>query len=97
MCAGLKTCKSFLIYVRRFVPCVHRWTVITLYLEGSCCFLGFFFIYGVMCGGNEQICEQMRRLRKSKRFSGAYLWSHCWYLCTEARVGAKLELKVFRS
>lgn len=37
----------------------------------------FFFIYGVMCGGNEQICEQMRRLRKSKRFNGGYLWSHC--------------------
>lgn len=36
-----------------------------------------FFIYGVMCGGNEQICEQMRRLRKSKWFSGGYLWSHC--------------------
>lgn len=57
----------------------------------------FIFIYGAMCGGNEQICEQMRRLRKSKLFSGGYLWSHCWYLCTEARVGAKLELKVFRS
>lgn len=77
MCAELKTCKSFLIYVR-FVPCVHRWTVITLYLEGSCWgVFCLFFIYGVMCGGNEQICEQMRRLRKSKRFSGGYLWSQC--------------------